>query len=216
MECARDSGPGRGVRAARIVGADQIIARDQQMGAALGRVVAGCGTVQLRECAPGVAGLRGIGQQRPRHRVAVQVVAHADVVQFKRPFAVLDGATAIGGCQHLHHRHAGGGEMGNEVVFFLQARRAAHTVVVALDEHRAARAVDDGGGRQRPRAVPARLAGAVQLRVALAQPRDVRRADRWPVGSDLVVVEALHPVGGRRHAAAREGKVISKAAHSTP
>ena len=67
----------------RIVGADQIIARDQQMGAALGRMVAGGGTVQLCECPPGFAGLGDIGQQRPRHRVAVQVIAHADGVQFK-------------------------------------------------------------------------------------------------------------------------------------
>src|SRR5690606_37507554 len=101
-------------------------------------------------------------------------------------------------------------------VLFPQAGRVAHAVVMALDEHCAARAIDDGGSRQWPRAVPARLAAAVQLRVALAQPCDVRRADRWPVGSHLVVVEALHTVGGRRHAAAREGKVTSKAAHSTP
>ena len=190
----------------RIVGADQIIARDQQMGAALGRAVAVGSTVQLGQHASGFTGLRDVGQQRPRHRVAVQVVAYADVVQFKRPFAVFDRGVTIGRCQHLCHRHASSVEMGDEAVFFFQAGRVAHAVVMALDEHRAARAIDDGGSRQRPRAVPARLAAAVQLRIALPQPRDVRRADRWPVGSDLVVVEALHAVGGRRHAAAREGK----------
>ncbi|KAG1258622.1 hypothetical protein G6F66_014554 [Rhizopus arrhizus] len=123
---------------------------------------------------------------------------------------------AIGGRQHLHHGQACRREMRDEAVLFFQAGRAAHAVVMALDEHRTLRAVDNGGGRQWPRAVPARLALPVKLRVVLAQPADVPRADRWPVGGDLVVVEALHAVGGRSHAAAREGKVTSKAAHSTP
>ena len=200
----------------RIVAADQIIARDQHMGTALGRVVAGGGTVQLRECAPGFAGLCNVGQQRPRYGITVQILADANRMQLEGPFAMLDGAVAIGRWQHLHHRHARCGEMGDEAVFFFQAGRAAHAVVVALDEHRAVPAIDDGGGRQWPRAVPARLALLVQLRVALAQPRNVRRADRWPVGSNLVVVQALHAVGGRSHAAAPVGKVASKAAHSTP
>ncbi len=173
----------------RIVGADQIVARDQHMGAALGRVVAGCGMVQLCKCASGFTGLRDIGQQRPRHRVAIQVLTDANRMQLEGPFAMLDGSVAIGGRQHLYYRHAGGGEMGDEVVFFFQAGRTAHAVVVALDEQRAVHAVDDGG-RQRSGAMPARLAVLAQLPVTLAQPRDVRRADRWPVGSDLVVVEA--------------------------
>jgi hypothetical protein len=52
--------------------------------------------VQLRECAPGFAGLRDIGQQRPRHGVAVQVLADADRMQFERPFAVFGRSVAIG------------------------------------------------------------------------------------------------------------------------
>ncbi|KAG1189159.1 hypothetical protein G6F35_014134 [Rhizopus arrhizus] len=162
----------------RIVGTDQIVARDQHMGAALRRVVA----------------------------VRSLIVAYANGVQFKGPLALFDGGMAIGGRQHLHHGQACRREMRDEAVLFFQAGRAAHAVVMALDEHRTLRAVDNGGGRQWPRAVPARLALPVKLRVVLAQPADVPRADRWPVGGDLVGVAALH-AGGEIGSASRRGRV---------
>jgi hypothetical protein len=63
---------------------------------------------------------------------------------------MFDGGMAIGRGQHLHHRHLPPRD-GDEAVLFFQAGRAAHAVVMALDEHRAMRpstmaAADSGRG----------------------------------------------------------------------
>jgi len=126
-------------------------------------------------------------------------------MHFEGPDAVLECGRAILIGNHLHHRQALGGQMGDEAMFFGHHRGAAHAVVVALDEEPSVWALHERGRGKRPRAVPQQPAVALQLHEMLLQPRDLAGADRRPVGWDLVVVETLDVVGRSGHGQASAG-----------
>ena len=112
---------------------------------------------------------------------------------------MLDRGCTVAVTQHLDHGHTVPGQVLQEAMLLGQADRCADAAVVALDEHPAALAFDDGGGGQRPRAVPDQLALPVQLGEAPAQPGDLAIGDGGPIGRHLIVVEALDAVGAVAH-----------------
>jgi len=116
------------------VGADQVIARHQQVRAALGRGVAGRCKVQAGQHRTGSARLRGIAERCPGGAVAVQIMAVTLRVQFVGPVAMGDRGGAIAGLQHLHNRESGSGQVRDETVLFDQHVGRAHAAMVAFDE----------------------------------------------------------------------------------